>query len=97
MARLPRLYAPGIAQHVLQRPADGRILFVDQDDYGLFAELLADAVGANGPKEVRARLRSNGIPDPDWAGRKHGKREVVHLRGHKDIGIGTDTERIRQD
>jgi len=44
MARLPRLYAPGIVQHVVQRPMDGRRLFVDADDYLLFTALLADAI-----------------------------------------------------
>ena len=44
MARLPRLYAPSIVQHVVQRPADGRQLFVGDDSYALFTTLLADAV-----------------------------------------------------
>jgi putative transposase len=48
MARLPRLYAPGIVQHVLQRPAEGRALFTDADDYALFTRLLADAVRVHG-------------------------------------------------
>jgi putative transposase len=48
MARLPRLYAPAIVQHVVQRPADGRRLFVDADDYLFFTALLADAVRAHG-------------------------------------------------
>ena len=44
MARLPRLYAPGIVQHVLQRPAHGRLLFTDDEDYRVFINLLAQAV-----------------------------------------------------
>ena len=48
MARLPRLYAPGIAQHVVQRAAEGRQLFVDADDYAMFIDLLRDAARAHG-------------------------------------------------
>ena len=48
MARLPRLYAPSIAQHVAQRAADGRIVFVDEDDYAFFTALLGDAVRLEG-------------------------------------------------
>jgi len=44
MARLPRLYAPGIAQHLVQRAAEGRRLFLDTDDYARFVALLKDAV-----------------------------------------------------
>ncbi len=44
MARLPRLYAPGIVQHIVQRAIDGRRLFVDADDYALFVDLLEEAV-----------------------------------------------------
>ena len=48
MARLPRLYAPGIAQYVLQKAAAGRRFFDDADDYRLFVGLLADAARAQG-------------------------------------------------
>lgn len=44
MARLPRLYAPAIVQHVVQRPAEGRKLFVDGDDYAFFIRLIDEAV-----------------------------------------------------
>lgn len=48
MARLPRLYAPDIVQHVLQRPVRGRALFTDADDYALFIDLLGKAVRTHG-------------------------------------------------
>ncbi len=44
MARLPRLYAPGVVQHVVQRPVDARVLFDDAADYRFFVDLLSDAV-----------------------------------------------------
>ncbi len=43
MARLPRLYAPGIVQRIVQRAAEGRLLFDEADDYRLFVELLGQA------------------------------------------------------
>ena len=48
MARLPRLYAPSVVQHVVQRPIDGRRLFEGPDDCAVFVEILGDAVRANG-------------------------------------------------
>jgi len=48
MARLARLYAPSIAQHVVQRPAEGRVLFTDEEDYLFFVRLLAEAVRSEG-------------------------------------------------
>lgn len=46
MARLPRLYAPGVVQYVLQRPAAGRAFFADADDYRFFIALLGEAARA---------------------------------------------------
>ncbi len=48
MARLPRLYAPAVVQHVVQRPAEGRHLFVDADDYELFIQLISEAAKEHG-------------------------------------------------
>jgi putative transposase len=48
MARLPRLYAPTVVQHVVLRPAVGRGLFIDDDSYVSFTALLAEAVRAHG-------------------------------------------------
>ncbi len=48
MARLPRLYAPGIVQRVVQRAAEGRQLFDDADGYRFFAELLGQAASLHG-------------------------------------------------
>jgi putative transposase len=48
MARLPRLYAPAIAQHIVQRAAVGRRLFMDTDDYAIFIDLLRDAARTHG-------------------------------------------------
>lgn len=49
MARLPRLYAPGVVHRVLQRAAEGRrLLFEDAEDYGFFVELLGDTARAHG-------------------------------------------------
>ena len=47
MARLPRLYAPSVVQHVVQRPIDGRRLFDAPDDCAVFVEVLGDAVRAH--------------------------------------------------
>ncbi len=44
MARLARLYAPDVVQHVLQRPVRGRVLFTDAADYERFTDLLGKAV-----------------------------------------------------
>ena len=48
MARLPRLYAPMVVQHVVQRPAAGRALFIDEESYLSFSALLAEAVRDHG-------------------------------------------------
>ncbi len=48
MARLPRLYAPAIVQHVVQRPIAGRELFADATDFAWFIELLQDGVREQG-------------------------------------------------
>lgn len=47
MARLPRLYAPGVVQRVVQRAAEGRLLFDGADDYRFFVELLREAARSN--------------------------------------------------
>lgn len=48
MARLPRLYAPAVVQHVIQRAATDRRFFVDADDYALFLDLMRDAARTEG-------------------------------------------------
>ena len=48
MARLPRLYAPGIVQRVVQRAAEGRLLFDGADDYRLFVEILTQSSVTHG-------------------------------------------------
>ncbi len=47
MARLPRLFAPGVVQRVVQRATDGRLLFDGADDYRFFVELLRQAADSN--------------------------------------------------
>ena len=47
MARLPRLYAPGVVQRIVQRAAKGRLLFEGTDDYRCFSELLREAAHSN--------------------------------------------------
>ncbi len=47
MARLKRLYAPAVVQHLVQRPVAGRALFTDADDYMLFLALLEEGVRAH--------------------------------------------------
>lgn len=44
MARLPRLYAPGQPQLILQRSLRGEIIFRSDSDYRLFQEFMLDAV-----------------------------------------------------
>lgn len=49
MARLPRLYAPGVVHRVLQRATEGRrLLFEDAEDYGFFVDLLGETARARG-------------------------------------------------
>ncbi len=48
MARLPRPYAPGIVQRIVQRAAEGRLLFDGADDYRFLVELLSHAAHSNG-------------------------------------------------
>jgi len=88
MARLPRLYAPSIAQHVAQRVADGRIAFIDDEDYLLFTGLLSEAVSSHGvalhayvllPSQIRLLATP---PDAGAIGRVMqfiGRRYVPHL------------------
>ena len=47
MARLPRLYAPGIVQRIVQRAGGGRLLFESAEDYRFFVELLKQAANSN--------------------------------------------------
>lgn len=46
MARLTRLYAPGIPQHILQGGVDHQPIFCGHADYALFLDLLRDAARA---------------------------------------------------
>ena len=48
MARLARLYAPGVAQHIAQRGHDGRPMFLDADDHLAFLAILQEAARAHG-------------------------------------------------
>jgi putative transposase len=88
MARLPRLYAPLIVQHVAQRPADGRALFVDDDDYALFTELLATAVREHAlalhayvllPSQIRLLVTPKGAESIGRAMQSVGRHYVPHL------------------
>ena len=47
MARLPRLYAPDVVQRIVQRAAEGRLLFDGADDYRFFVDLLRQAAHSN--------------------------------------------------
>jgi putative transposase len=88
MARLPRLYAPSIVQHVAQRPADGRVLFVDEDDYALFTRLLATAVREHGlalhayvllPSQIRLLVTPKDAGSIGRAMQSVGRHYVPHL------------------
>ena len=48
MARLARLYAPGVVQHVTQHGSDGRAIFSDAADYLAFIAILHEAARAHG-------------------------------------------------
>lgn len=48
MARLPRLYAPSVVQHLVQQAAGGRQLFDDADDYRVFTDLLVSSARTHG-------------------------------------------------
>ncbi len=48
MARLARLHAPHVVQRVVQRAAEGRVLFADQTDFRHMVRLLAEAAKAYG-------------------------------------------------
>lgn len=48
MARLPRLYAPGIVQRIVQRAAEGRLLFDSPADYRFLVELLSETAHTHG-------------------------------------------------
>ena len=48
MARLPRLFAPGCAQHVLQRCASGRTLALDEEDFATLVDCLAESTKVEG-------------------------------------------------
>lgn len=43
MARLPRLYMPGCAQHVIQRGNNREVCFCDEADYKAYLSFLKDA------------------------------------------------------
>lgn len=43
MARHPRFALPGSTQHVIQRGNNRDVVFVDQDDYGVYLDRLAQA------------------------------------------------------
>ena len=88
MARLPRLYAPGTVQYVLQRPASGRSLFLDADDYALASRILEDATRAHGvavhayallPQELRLLATPADAESIARAMQAIGRRYVPHL------------------
>jgi len=43
MARLPRLYLPGCAQHVIQRGNNREVCFYDEADYNAYLSFLKEA------------------------------------------------------
>lgn len=47
MARLPRLYAPGEVQHIIQRGNNRQEIFRDEADFRRFTEILNDAARAH--------------------------------------------------
>lgn len=47
MARLPRVAVPGVAQHVTQRGNRRQQVFLEDDEYALYLELMAVACRAN--------------------------------------------------
>jgi len=47
MARLPRVVVPGVAHHVTQRGNRRQQVFLDEGDYSLYLDLMAEACRAN--------------------------------------------------
>ena len=59
MARLPRITVRGIAHPVMQRGNGRQQIFIEEDDYGLYRDLLPQHRVANGVEvgqRVQARL-----------------------------------------
>jgi REP-associated tyrosine transposase len=48
MARIARVIAPGLPHHVTQRGNGRQRLFVEEGDYALYRDLLAERCRANG-------------------------------------------------
>jgi len=48
MARLPRLYFPGCAQHVIQRGNNREACFYDETDYKAYLSFLKEAAMGKG-------------------------------------------------
>ncbi|WOD12627.1 hypothetical protein RPW65_07225 [Pseudomonas sp. NyZ704] len=68
MARLPRLYFPGCAQHVIQRGNNREACFYSEADYKVYLSFLKDAaskyqvvVHARDGAEIESPLRFGGI------------------------------------
>lgn len=48
MARLPRIVVPGVPHHVTQRGNRRQRVFLEEGDYGIYLDLMAQACRANG-------------------------------------------------
>ena len=48
MARLPRLYFPGCAHHIIQRGNNREACFYDEADYSVYLAFLNETAEANG-------------------------------------------------
>ncbi|MCP4408295.1 MAG: transposase, partial [Gammaproteobacteria bacterium] len=77
MARLPRITIPGIAHHATQQGNRRLRIFIEEDDYALYRNLLAQHCVANGVEVWSYCLMPNHVPLILALGTKDGLSRAV--------------------
>lgn len=85
MARLPRLYLPGCAQHVIQRGNNREACFYDEADYKAYSSFLKDAAGKYQVAIHAFVLMTNHVHLLVTPGDKKGVSRMMQAQGRKYV------------
>lgn len=85
MARLPRLYLPGCAQHVIQRGNNREACFYDEADYKAYLSFLKDAAIKYQVAIHAFVLMTNHVHLLVTPGNEHGISRMMQAQGRKYV------------
>ena len=90
MARLPRLYLPGFAQHVIQRGNNRELCFYNDADYKVYLAFLRDSAAKYSVDIHAYVLMSNHVHLLGTPGEEHGLGRMMQALGRRYVRYFND-------